>query len=212
MEISSWILLIASAADQSSAIDAQRAAADRQREQTQAAMNASIRKQIGSVRGTPLAEPAFFITDSSFPAVAVEEGSADCDPLPMVRIQGLAQNAARANRIDPNLVLAVMRQESGYRPCAVSAKGAMGLMQLMPETASDLGVNDAFDPQENVSAGARLLRNLLDRYGGDLNRVLGAYSAGPTLVDEFDGVPPFAETIHYVDAIMRSIEGFPVWR
>jgi soluble lytic murein transglycosylase-like protein len=126
--------------------------------------------------------------------------------------QSLADAAARENRVDADLVLAVMRQESGYRPCAVSAKGAMGLMQLMPDTAADLGVLDAFDAAENVSGGARLLRTLLDRYAGNLNLALGAYNAGPARVDEFGGVPPFPETTRYVDAIVANLDRFPAPR
>jgi soluble lytic murein transglycosylase-like protein len=95
-------------------------------------------------------------------------------------------------------------QESAFRPCAVSAKGAEGLMQLMPETAAELGVADPFDPRQNLDGGARFLKQLLDKYKGDLPQALGAYNAGPKTVDESGGVPDLQETREYVDAILAK--------
>jgi soluble lytic murein transglycosylase-like protein len=93
-----------------------------------------------------------------------------------------------------------MEAESGFRPQAVSPKGAVGLMQLMPETAQTLGV-DASDPVQNVDAGARYLRDLLQKYDGLLWHALAAYNAGPAAVDKYNGVPPYNETILYVKKI-----------
>ncbi len=144
----------------------------------------------------------FFVTDALIQPSGM---TADCEQLSQLQVQSLADRAAKAQNISADLVRAVMRQESAFRPCAVSAKGAVGLMQLMPTTASDLGVKDAFDPEENAFAGAKLLRTLLERYAGDLNRTLGAYNAGPTNVDLAGGVPKFPETMDYVNKIMREL-------
>jgi soluble lytic murein transglycosylase-like protein len=117
---------------------------------------------------------------------------------------GIIRRAAARNGIDPALVDAVVRQESGFRPDAVSSAGAVGLMQLMPSTARDLGVTDPLDATQNVNGGARLLRSLLDRYGGRLDFALAAYNAGPAAVDRYGGVPPYPETQSYVQAIMAD--------
>ena len=79
-------------------------------------------------------------------------------------------------------------------------------MQLMPETAKQLGVDDALDAEQNVSAGAKYLKQLFNRYSGDLNKTLGAYNAGPGRVDDYDGIPPFPETLNYVDSILNSLQ------
>jgi soluble lytic murein transglycosylase-like protein len=108
--------------------------------------------------------------------------------------------------LDPDLVRAVIRQESGFQPCAVSAKGAAGLMQLMPATLAELEVQDAFDPEQNIDAGIRLLRRLLDRYNGDLALALAAYNAGPMRVDGANGVPPIPETRQYVSDLLKRLK------
>jgi soluble lytic murein transglycosylase-like protein len=127
---------------------------------------------------------------------------ADCEPLPKSEIDSLVEKAANQEGLDQAVVRGVMRQESAFRPCAVSAKGAMGLMQLMPSTASQLGVVNPFDSAANVDAGAKLLKELLVRYGGDLSLTLGAYNAGPSEVDAAAGVPAIPETQDYVKRIL----------
>jgi soluble lytic murein transglycosylase-like protein len=107
-------------------------------------------------------------------------------------------------QLDPDLVTSVIRAESGFNVHAVSPKGAQGLMQLMPETASQLGVRNAFDPQANVEAGTRYLRELLERYNFDLIKALAAYNAGPERVEQYNGVPPYYETKAYVARIVRD--------
>jgi Transglycosylase SLT domain len=107
-------------------------------------------------------------------------------------------------RLDPDLVNSVIRAESGFNPHAVSRKGAQGLMQLMPETASKLGVPNAFDPEANVDGGTRYLRELLERYNYDLIKALAAYNAGTKRVEQYHGVPPYQETRHYVASIVRD--------
>jgi soluble lytic murein transglycosylase-like protein len=108
------------------------------------------------------------------------------------------------HRLDPDLITSVIRAESGFNPHAVSQKGAMGLMQLMPGTASQLGVPNAFDPQANVEGGTRYLRELLERYDFDMVKALAAYNAGPMRVQQYRGVPPYYETRAYVARIVRD--------
>lgn len=107
-------------------------------------------------------------------------------------------------RLDPDLVNSVIRAESGFKVHAVSPKGAQGLMQLMPGTASKLGVSNAFDPAANVDGGTRYLRELLEQYNFDLIKALAAYNAGPQRVDQYKGVPPYRETRLYVASIVRD--------
>jgi hypothetical protein len=111
--------------------------------------------------------------------------------------------------VDPDLVHAVVRHESGFKPGAVSPKGAMGLMQLMPGTALLMGVNDPFDMEQNIIGGIRYLRHCLLRFGGDTAKALAAYNAGPQNVEKYAGCPPFAETRDYVDRVLRAYTGQP---
>lgn len=113
--------------------------------------------------------------------------------------------ASSHNGIDPDLIKSVIRAESGFNPKAVSPKGAQGLMQLMPRTAIQLGVQNAMDPAANVEGGTRYLRQLLARYHNDLSKALAAYNAGPERVDQYHGVPPYPETLAYIGRIMRDL-------
>jgi hypothetical protein len=108
------------------------------------------------------------------------------------------------HHLDPDLVNSVIHAESGFNPHAISPKGAQGLMQLMPQTASKLGVPNAFDPDANVEGGTRYLRELLERYNFDLVKALAAYNAGPERVQQYGGVPPYRETRAYVSRIVRD--------
>jgi len=122
----------------------------------------------------------------------------------------LADHYASLNRVPSALVRAVIQAESNYNPQAVSPKGAKGLMQLMPSVIKDLGVQNPFDPGENISAGVLLLKNLLNEYNGDYRKALSAYNAGRQAVNEKGGVPDIRETREYVkkviDAYMRNSE------
>ena len=115
-------------------------------------------------------------------------------------IDGVSSNY----RLDPDLVNSVIHAESGFNSRAVSPKGAQGLMVLMPQTASQLGVENALDPQSNVDGGTRYLRELLERYNFDLIKALAAYNAGPQRVEQYRGVPPYYETQAYVSRIVRD--------
>lgn len=116
----------------------------------------------------------------------------------------VVDSASATYHLDPDLVNSVIHAESGYNSHAISPKGARGLMQLMPGTANRLGVNDAFDPQANVTGGSRYLRELLERYHFDLVKALAAYNAGPQRVEQYRGVPPFRETRAYVARVVHE--------
>lgn len=111
------------------------------------------------------------------------------------------QRAAQKYGVDPKLVSAVAEVESGFNPNAVSSAGAVGIMQLMPETAASLGVNP-YDAQQNIEGGVHYLRQLMDAFPGDLRRAVAAYNAGPQAVREYGGVPPYGETQAYVDSVL----------
>ena len=108
--------------------------------------------------------------------------------------------------IDGDFIKDIIKQESGFNPKATSKKGAMGLMQLMPETAKSLGVINAYNPWENVEGGVKYLKDLMDRFGNDEKLALAAYNAGPNAVKKYGGIPPYKETQNYVNAIMANYD------
>ncbi len=119
-------------------------------------------------------------------------------------LKPLVDLASRTYDVSANLIKSVIKAESNNQPLAVSGAGAKGLMQLMDSTAKDLGVRNVFNANENVLAGTRYLKQLLQRFGGDEAKALAAYNAGPTAVDRFNGIPPYAETQQYVEKILKS--------
>jgi soluble lytic murein transglycosylase-like protein len=121
--------------------------------------------------------------------------------LPTPEISHLVEQAANRVQVDPQLVHAIIKVESEYDPKAVSRKGAMGLMQLIPETAQRFGVENPFNPKQNIEGGVSYLKHLLNRYGGDLSLSLAAYNAGEGAVERFGGIPSFAETKGYVQKV-----------
>jgi soluble lytic murein transglycosylase-like protein len=121
----------------------------------------------------------------------------------------LADAAAERYGLPPELVRSVMAAESGFQPRAISPKGAIGLMQLMPGTAQALGANPR-DPAQNVDAGTRYLRDLLEKYNYRLRHALAAYNAGPQAVDKYNGVPPYRETINYIGRIEKKLRAAEV--
>lgn len=120
------------------------------------------------------------------------------------QLMRMADEAAQRHHVDPALVRAVIEAESNWNPGAVSHKGAQGLMQLVPGTAGELGVDDPFDPGQNLEGGVRHLRKLLERYNGDLDRALAAYNAGASAVDRAGGIPDYRETRAYVQKVTDS--------
>jgi soluble lytic murein transglycosylase-like protein len=131
--------------------------------------------------------------------------SAAPDPAPS-RLNQMIRELARRHGVSPALVKAVVTVESDFDPKAVSAKGARGLMQLMPGTAAELGVDDIYDPRGNLDGGIRHLRGLLDRYDGDVRLALAAYNAGEEAVRRHGGIPPYPETRQYVRRVLDQYE------
>jgi len=123
---------------------------------------------------------------------------------PQPTLDDVVNESSGRYRLDPDLVNSVIKAESAFNPRAVSPKGAQGLMQLMPGTASALGVPNAFDPRANVEGGTKYLRELLERYNFDLVKALAAYNAGPERVERFGGVPPYYETRTYVARVVKD--------
>ena len=153
------------------------------------------------VKGTPAKPrsaiylpPAPSLIGHSRPAVHLDRDGAE----------RIVREAADRHNVDPALVRAVIQTESGWNPSAVSRRGAVGLMQLHPVTAQRFGVDDAFNPQENVDAGVRYLKRLLQRYKGNLDLALAAYNAGEGAVDRHGGIPPFRETRDYVQKVQNA--------
>jgi soluble lytic murein transglycosylase-like protein len=125
-------------------------------------------------------------------------------PVSSQSIKEVINSISSQHHLDPDLIKSVIHAESGFNPRAVSPRGAQGLMQLMPQTASQMGVANSFDPKANVEGGIRYLRQLLERYNFDLIKALAAYNAGPQRVDQYQGVPPYYETQAYVARIVRD--------
>jgi len=113
---------------------------------------------------------------------------------------------ANRHEIDPALVKAIIMAESGYNPRAISKRGAKGLMQLMPKTAKDLGVEDIFDPEHNINGGVRYFKKLVDIFDGDIKLALAAYNAGIRKVRKFQGIPPFKATRYYIKKVFKYYE------
>jgi soluble lytic murein transglycosylase-like protein len=179
-----------------------------------AKQQASIQKQLG-----PAADDSFFVLPRATslgtvmsPAVVYTPimpmpvpPSVGCDPLEAPEVESLVGETAQREGLSADLLRSVMKQESGFRPCAVSPKGAMGLMQLMPSTAEQLGIRNPFDAASNLDGGARFLKQLLSKYDGDIPKALGAYNAGPARVDAAGGVPAIPETMDYVRQILSTL-------
>jgi len=175
-----------------------------QADRVRAAMAASLANQKASVRRqVEAAGPA----RKSYAAAPL--AAAICEAILQPELVRMIDVAAQRQNLDPVLVREVARQESGFRPCAVSPKGAEGLMQLMPATQMQLQVQNPFSAQQSLEAGSKLLKQLLDRYHGDVSLALSAYNAGPARVDAAGGVPKIAETQNYVSDILNRLVPSP---
>jgi hypothetical protein len=172
--------------------DQREAALTEARETGSGAFFATARLSVTS----PFAIPSPFAMSAPFAMPA-------CDPLPKPQLSEMIEAAAQQQGVDPALVREVARQESAFRPCAVSNKGAEGLMQLMPATQAQFDVTDPFDPGQSLDAGTKLLKQLLDRYHGDLSLALSAYNSGAGRVDKAGGIPDIPETKNYVFSILN---------
>jgi soluble lytic murein transglycosylase-like protein len=140
------------------------------------------------------------IAPASLPSVSVNIDS--FDPIePRDAYDHIIKEAAGQYRLDPNMIKAVMQAESAFNALAVSPVGAMGLMQLMPDVAAELGAEDPMDPRQNIMAGSRYLRQLLDSHRGNLRLALASYNAGPGAVAKYRAIPPFKETRNYVKKV-----------
>jgi hypothetical protein len=177
-------------------------------------MEGSLKRQKASVQ----AQLSHLGASASFPASSVmrisSQSVVQVAPSTTCAFHTSSQHASLAEQIEHvaleqgiaiKLLQAVAQTESGFAPCALSPKGAMGIMQIMPETARDLGLANPWDSQQNLTAGAKYLRQLLARYNGDLRLALGAYNAGPGQVDRAGDVPPIPETQEYVQKVLSRI-------
>jgi len=167
-----------------------------QAERIRAAMESSLEQQRASVRRQ---------VEAVHSVIEAPQAQAACEPIAQPDLARMIDDAARKHGVDPALVREVARQESGFRPCVVSPKGAEGLMQLMPATQAQFQVRDPFQAEESLAAGAKLLKQLIDRYNGDLSLALSAYNAGSGRVDKAGGIPEIPETKNYVAEILGRL-------
>jgi len=153
----------------------------------------------------PVRVPQFQQPVTTMPPPSVRPQANATQPiLDRASLGKLVNGAGERHQIDPDFINSVIRAESGFNSRAVSKKGAQGLMQLMPGTASQLGVTNSFDPNANVEAGTKYLRELLEKYNFDVAKALAAYNAGPHRVEQYRGVPPYYETRAYIARIIRD--------
>ena len=169
-----------------------------------------IQKRFGLASGkkeNSVSESAESGTEKTFAEILSDRtggGSVDSENLSKNEIDGMIEKISIKEGVSPSLVKAVVENESSYNTMAVSPKGAMGLMQLMPDTAKQLGVENSFSAQENIEGGVKYLKGLLNRYHWDYKKALAAYNAGPKIVDSYNGVPPIKETSEYVNRVLDS--------
>jgi soluble lytic murein transglycosylase-like protein len=177
-----------------------RGTADRRRGSRRRRMRTAV--LAAAMSSAPLARPVVALLPPAPKVKPNIEVSAEYIAIPANEAyDDIVQEAAQLYDMDPNLIRAVMQAESAFHPYAVSRAGAEGLMQLMPELATEMGVSNAFDPRENIMGGVRYLKRLLDYHDGNLDLALASYNAGPGNVERYGGIPPFRETRNYVKTI-----------
>ena len=164
----------------------------------------SLMTQVASAMGKPPTPAASFFT-VPWVETPVPFSQPPCDPVPAAELDKMVLENAQKQGVKDNLIRGVITQESGGRPCAVSWKGAQGLMQLMPATAEELGVKDPFDPRQSIEGGTKLLKALLVKYKDDVGLALAAYNAGEGTVDRAGGIPQIPETQNYVNQIESKL-------
>lgn len=169
-----------------------------------AKQRAAILKQVEGVMGKAPSPASSFFTVPWVETPASISAPA-CDPMPAADLDKLVEQNSQQQGVKPELIRAVIAEESGARPCAVSGKGAQGIMQLMPATSEQFGVKDPFDPRQNVEAGTKLLKQLLVKYNNDVSLALAAYNAGTGRVDKDGGIPQIPETQNYVTDIQAKV-------
>lgn len=179
-------------------------------------VNEIFRKKLNEIQarvpvripGAGTAEDSFKVMLDAAVKKSSDPGVVGSDPGSMNGdIEANIRKAASKYKLDPNLIRAVIRQESNYNTRALSKAGAQGLMQIMPDTAKLLGLSDPWDIAQNIDGGSRYLRNQLDRFDGDARLALAAYNAGPDNVIKYGGIPPFAETKDYVTRVLEYYRG-----
>jgi soluble lytic murein transglycosylase-like protein len=154
-----------------------------------------------------MAIPGFHISNQGSTLEGVVSVSEDYRAVPAtIAYNDAIAEAADLYNLDPHLIRAVIHAESAFNPFAVSRVGAQGLMQLMPELAEEMNVLDPFDPRQNIFGGAKYLRELLDRYHGNVELAVASYNAGPTAVKRFRGIPPYRETRNYVRTVTTFLK------
>ena len=156
-------------------------------DQTQVVPEAGAASKTGQTQSTKNALPAYSVNASL--------------PLADQSLSGLISEASQKYKVDPKLLSAIAEVESGGNQDETSSAGAVGVMQLMPDTAASLGVNP-YDKQQNVEGGAKYLRQMLDTFGGDVSKAVAAYNAGPQAVKDYGGIPPYRETQNYVNKVL----------
>ena len=169
----------------------------------------AIEQRFGINKAAPVAKtdfPAALQSELKTQAVAEGSGFSAKKKTAAIAAPGdigsLITSSAKKYGVDPKLVSAVAEAESNYRSDAVSSTGAVGVMQLMPDTAAALGVTNVYDAQQNIDGGAKYLKEMLNDFGGDVRKAVAAYNAGPQAVKNYNGVPPYAETQNYVNKVL----------
>jgi Rod binding domain-containing protein len=186
--------------------------------------DSEMAKQISSRSGFGLGEMMYRqLTGESLPGHGSHSGGVGIPPALLMQGQSAPSDtvserignfndaikrAATDNALSPSLLKAVIAAESGGNPSARSAKNAKGLMQLLDTTATDMGIKDVWNPQENIQGGAKYLKQMMERFGGDLTKALASYNAGPSAVEKHNGIPPFKETREYVKKVIDFMDAF----